>query len=64
MMSTLEIRDYYEDKNVRSRILEYLGGDSFENVTSRYITGGNRLNPCLGRHRAVSSLKVMLSRGK
>ena len=63
MMSTREIRDYYADKNVRARILEFLGGDSLEKVTSRYIVGGNRLTPRLDRPLAVSRLDPTLRRG-
>ena len=63
MMSTREIRDYYQDKNVGARILEFLGGDALEPATCRFIVGGNRLNPRLDRHLPVSRLETMLWRG-
>lgn len=35
------LRAYYRDPDVRQRMLEFLGGDGVDSVTSRFIAGGN-----------------------
>ena len=40
-MQSMSINNYYSNPDVRARMLEFLGGDSLENVTSHYLTVGD-----------------------
>ncbi len=63
MMSIEERIDYYRNGNVRTRILEFMGGGSLESPTCRYLTAGDENGPCLDQCWIDSALDSLLDRG-
>jgi hypothetical protein len=63
MISLNERVEYYRDENVRARILEFLGGDSREKPTSRYLTVGDEERPRLDERWSDKALDSLLDQG-
>ena len=61
---TMEERiGYYRDPGVRSRIIEFLGGDACHSPSCRYIFGGDDVGPHLDRPLPIVELDSLLARG-
>jgi hypothetical protein len=57
MTASIEKRvDYYRNRDVRARIVEFLGGDVLENPTCSYLVGGDMDQPQLRHHYGVRAL--------
>lgn len=54
---------FYRNERVRSRIREFLGGNSGADLTCAYLTGSDESGLHLDRHWADSSLDLLLERG-
>jgi hypothetical protein len=64
MMASIQQRvDYYRNPEVRSRIVEFLGGDDQDNPTCSYLVGGDMDQPQLHRHYGVEALDALLDGG-
>ncbi len=57
------LAQYYADANVRMRLLEFLGGNSLESVSSVYITADDRSPSVRFDPRPVADLPACLDRG-
>jgi hypothetical protein len=63
MMPSEERIDYYRNENVRARIVEFLGGNSLQEPTCRYLIAGNESRPCLDQPHAACMLESLLDEG-
>ena len=64
MTANIEQRvDYYRNKDVRARIVEFLGGDALENPTCRYLVGGDTHQLQLHHHYGVGALDSLFDAG-
>lgn len=62
-MTPQERIDYYRNRNVRDRIAEFLGGDTLNPPTCRYIVGGDEFGLHLDEPRSVATLESLLDQG-
>jgi hypothetical protein len=64
MEASVEQRaDYYRNRDVRARIIEFLGGDVFANPTCCYVVGGDINQAQLHQHYAVRALDSLFDDG-
>ena len=64
MTSSIEKRvDYYRNKDVRARIVEFLGGDGQKEPTCCYLAGGDMDQPQLDLHRGIHALGGLFDAG-
>ncbi len=63
MISVEERRHYYRDRNVRARILEFLGGDAQTAPTCRYLTAGDEEHQFLEQRLSERALDALLENG-
>jgi hypothetical protein len=62
--TTIEQRvEYYQNKDVRARIVEFLGGNALENPTCRYLVGGDMHQLQLHHHYKVGALDSLFEAG-
>jgi hypothetical protein len=57
-MQSLSLHEYYANRDVRTRMLEFLGGDSPENVTCHYLTVGDGENSGHRQPRSINQLPI------
>jgi hypothetical protein len=62
-MTTEERIDYYRSKEVRDRIVEFLGGDTHHAPTSRFIVGGDELATHLDDPKSITNLQSSFDQG-
>ena len=64
MTASIEQRvDYYRNSDVRTRIVEFLGGDVLENPTCGYLVGGDMNQPQRHHHSRVQDLGSLFDGG-
>jgi hypothetical protein len=64
MTASIERRvDYYRNKDVRARIVEFLGGDVSKNPTCSYLVSGDVDQPPLQHHYRVQALDSLFDGG-
>ena len=63
MRARASVKNYYTNPEVRARMLEFLGGDSPENVTAVYLTGGDRSGAHHRSPRLTAELPALLESG-
>lgn len=63
MVPTLQGIDYYRSKDVRARIVEFLGGDALGKPTCCYLVGGDTNQPQLHHHYGVRALDSLFDSG-
>jgi hypothetical protein len=64
MTSSIEQRvDYYRNRDVQARIVEFLGGDALENPTCCYLVGGDINQAQLHEHYGLRALDSLFEGG-
>ena len=64
MTANLQQRaDYYRDRDVQARIIEFLGGDVLEHPTCGYLVGGDMEQPQRHHHSRVQDLHSLFDGG-
>ena len=62
-ISIQERVEYYQDKDVRARIVEFLGGGTLDKPTCRYLVGGDMNQFQLHHHYDVQALDSLFDAG-
>ncbi len=64
MAAGIELVKYYQNPNIRARIIEYLGGQTLPEGTSVYVSGGRAQTPSQFAARPLHDLDLLLASGE